>query len=43
MGRLLNKQLVRETISGRVDRVVALLDRGVDLDQLHQDGFTPLM
>jgi ankyrin repeat protein len=43
MGAFLNKQLVRETIAGRLERVTELLDRGAAIDRLHRDGFTPLM
>jgi ankyrin repeat protein len=42
VSRFLDKQLVRATISGRLDRVAELLESGVDLDRLHRDGFTPL-
>jgi ankyrin repeat protein len=43
VGRFLNKQLVRETTSGRLDRAAELLDRGADLNRLDGDGMTPLM
>jgi ankyrin repeat protein len=43
MGRFLEKQLVRETRRGRVDRVEELLGKGAGLERLGSDGFTPLM
>ncbi len=43
VGGFLNKQLVRETTAGRLDRAAELLDRGADLNRLDRDGLTPLM
>jgi ankyrin repeat protein len=43
MSRFLDKQMVRETASGRMDRVEDLLSRGAEVNRLHRDGFTPLM
>jgi cytohesin len=43
MSRYLDKQLVRETYRGRLDRVEALLATGAAINRLASDGFTPLM
>lgn len=42
VSRYVNKQLVRETRRGRVDRVADLLGRRAEVDYLANDGFTPL-
>ena len=43
MSRLIDKQMVRATQSGAVDRVHELLESGASINRLHKDGFTPLM
>jgi hypothetical protein len=43
MSRLIDKQMVRATQSGAVDRVHELLESGASISHLHKDGFTPLM
>src|SRR5947209_7435182 len=43
MSRLIDKQMVRATRSGAVDRVRELLESGASINHLHKDGFTPLM
>ena len=43
MSRLIDKQMVRATQSGAVDRVHELLESGASINHLHKDGFTPLM
>ncbi|GEM_PF-6169956 len=43
MSRYLDKQLVRETYRGRLDRVAELLAKGAAINRLAADGFTPLM
>ena len=43
MSHYLNKQVVKETYRGRVDRVEALLSKGAAINKLGSDEFTPLM
>src|SRR5438046_10266007 len=43
MSRLIDKQMVRATQSGAVDRLRELLESGASINRLHKDGFTPLM
>jgi uncharacterized protein len=43
MGRYLDKQLVRASRAGQMDRVAELLEGGAGLERLDGDGFTPLM
>jgi len=43
MSRFLDKQIVRETQRGRLDRVLELLAKGAGVNKLASDGFTPLM
>jgi ankyrin repeat protein len=42
VSRFLDKQLVRATTSGRLDRVAELLENGADVNRLDRDGLTPL-
>jgi ankyrin repeat protein len=43
MSRLINKQMVRATNSGAVDKVHQLLESGASINHLGKDGLTPLM